>query len=142
MKAWGHNRLAGLERAEVLHQSRGIWAGKALLTRESAGRAIGFAILVGAIIGARAEAIEFEVSYLPAAPLNSPSGIIVVRPPPGRMLIGSVPGAKVALLLPHETPVELDAMNFGPKAPGDHRYVFRVPATFAEGRFACGAGSR
>lgn len=135
-----HKRLAALGMSEVLCQSRGMGAGEALPTMNSVGCAIGFAILFVASIDVRAEAIEFDVSYLPAAALNPPSGVIVVRPPPGRMLIGSVPGAKVELRLPYETPVELNAMNFGPKASGDHRYVFRVPATFAAGRFTCGVG--
>jgi hypothetical protein len=89
---------------------------------------------------AAAESIEFVLSYLPAEPMNLQSGIVVVRPPPGRMFVGSAPDATVELRLPYEPPQVLSRMNFGPKAPADHRYVFQVPATFASGRFSCGAG--
>jgi len=84
--------------------------------------------------------IEFEIIYLPSAPSNPQpgTGTIFVHPPPGRMLIGSAPGARVELRLPYEAPQVLNSMNFQPKAPGDHRYVFKVPATFTTGRFACG----
>jgi hypothetical protein len=84
--------------------------------------------------------IEFIISYVPNYPSNPVGGIVVVRPPPLRMLIGTAPGARVELRLPYETPQVLNSMNFGPKMPPDHRYAFRVPSTFTPGRFACGPG--
>lgn len=82
--------------------------------------------------------IAFIISYVPAAPRNPPSGVLVVRPPPGRMLIGTTADARVEVRFPFEEPQVLTRMNFGPKAPGDARYVFMVPREFVRGRLSCG----
>jgi hypothetical protein len=82
--------------------------------------------------------IAFVVSYLPEDPSNPARGVLVVRPPPGRMLIGRTHHVRVELRVPDEQPQVLTHMNFQPKAPADERYVFRLPESFSTARIQCG----
>jgi hypothetical protein len=82
--------------------------------------------------------IAFVVSYVPKDPSNPARGVLVVRPPPGRMLIGRTHEVRVELRVPGEQPQVLTHMNFQPKAPADERYVFRLPESFSSTRIQCG----